>query len=96
MPGVVRRPTTARLASVQWAAKNVIQTEAALAILDDLTGTLGQTGTLRGCQQRDDGAHAMALPTMLINNRELERPIGSVGEQVLSDQKISLHCSKFL
>ena len=67
------------IGAVQRAALNVVQAEAALAVLDNFAGALGQTRKLGWRQQWDSGAHVSALPTILIG--EFGRPIGSVGEQ---------------
>ena len=45
--------------TVQRTTLDVVQAEAALAILDNFAGALGQTGKLRWRQQRDDDTHAV-------------------------------------
>jgi hypothetical protein len=68
----------------------MVQAQATLAVLDDIAGAFGQAGDLLSVKQGDDDAHVSTLPTMLIGG--FGRPIGSVEEKKVSEQKISLNC----
>jgi hypothetical protein len=55
IPQAVGVPDTVR--AVQWAPLDVVQAESALAVLDNLTGALGQALDLIPAQQANTGGH---------------------------------------